>query len=108
LVAAMQPGGAGVGGAAGLDQRLQPIWRTAPVYPQSLRGVKPAGKAVVEFVIDREGRARLPRVKSATQPEFGWAAATAVSQWVFAGPVRGGQPTDVKVSIPFEFAPPEG
>jgi TonB family protein len=107
LALTLRTGGAGVAGAGGLDQRLRPIWRAQPVYPQSLQGEKPGGKAVIEFVIDQEGRARLPRVVSASHPEFGWSAATAISQWVFAGPLRGGQPVDVKVSIPVDFAPPK-
>ncbi len=107
LVLALQPGGSGVNGATGLDQRLRPVWRAKPVYPQSLLTEKPAGQTVIEFIIDRDGRARLPRVVSASRSEFGWAAATAVNQWVFARPLRGGQPTEVKVSIPFEFAPPK-
>jgi TonB family protein len=106
LKVALQPGGAGIGGAAGLDQRPRPVWLVRPVYPQGLRAEKPAGKAMIEFIVDREGRARLPRVESASREEFGWAAATAVSQWVFASPSRGGQPTEVRVSVPVEFAPP--
>lgn len=107
LVLAVQPGGAGVGGAGGLDQPLRPIWRTRPVYPRGLLTEKPGGRAMVEFIIDRDGRARLPRIVSATRDEFGWAAATAISQWVFARPLRGGQPVDVRVSIPVDFAPPK-
>jgi TonB family protein len=107
LVLALQPGGAGVGGASGLDERLRPLWRVSPVYPQALRVEKPVGKAMIEFIIDRDGRCRLPQVVSASQPEFGWAAAAAISQWVFAPPLRGGQPVDVKASIPVDFAPPK-
>ena len=107
LIQALQPGGAGVNGATGLDQRLHPVWRAKPVYPLSLLTEKPAGQAVIEFIIDRDGRARLPRVVSASRSEFGWAAATAVNQWVFARPLRDGQPADVRVSIPFEFSPPK-
>jgi TonB family protein len=106
LLLALRPDGVGVNGPGGLDQRLRPLWRVAPVYPQSLVVERPAGQAVIEFVVDREGRARLPRVKSASRDEFGWAAAMAVSQWVFAPPRRGGEPVDVKVGIPFEFTAP--
>ena len=105
LTLAMQPGGAGVGGAGGLDARIQPIWRVRPVYPQALQVEKPIGKAMIEFIIDSDGRARLPRVVSASREEFGWAAATAVSQWVFNRPLRAGQPADVNVSIPIDFVP---
>ena len=107
LMVALQPGGSGVGGARGLDERLRPIWRVSPVYPDALRVDKPAGKATIEFTIDRNGRCRFPRVVSASQPEFGWAAAAAINQWVFAPPTKGGQPVDVKVSIPVDFPPPK-
>lgn len=107
LMVALQPGGPGVAGARGLDERLRPLWRVSPVYPDALRADKPAGKAMIEFVIDRDGRCRLPRVVSASQPEFGWAAAAAINQWVFAPPTKGGQPVDVKVSIPVDFSPPK-
>lgn len=106
LAADMRPGGAGVSGPAGLDQRLKPLWRGFPVYPQALRAEKSTGEATIEFIIDRDGRARLPRIGSASKDEFGWAAATAISQWVFERPIRNGEPVDVRVSIPVSFAPP--
>ncbi len=90
-----------IGGGRGLDERLTPIYRIAPVTPEGLDGQK--GEAKIEFVIDRDGRARLPRIISATNDAFGWAAATAVSQWIFKAPKRGGQPTEVKVQIPIAF-----
>lgn len=93
--------------ARGLDVPLEVVWRGFTAYPESLRDSKPDGNAEIEFVIDRDGRARLPRVVSATRPEFGWAAATAVSQWVFAPPRRGGEPTEVRVRVPLRFSPGE-
>lgn len=91
--------------AKGLDAPLTPIYQVAPTYPSALRDKgSPAGQATIQFIIDREGRARLPQVISATGDEFGWAAATAVSQWVFKAPHRGGKLVDVKVQIPIEFA----
>jgi TonB family protein len=96
-----------IGGSQGLDGKLVPLYRVAPEYPGTLRKAgRPAGRAEIEFIIDREGRARLPRVVSATREEFGWSAATAVSQWIFRVPLRGGQPADVRVRIPFDFKAP--
>lgn len=93
--------------AKGLDSRLTPIYRVAPVYPAALRdGPVGGGRAEIEIVVSRDGRARLPRIVSATREEFGWAAATAASQWVFVTPFRDGEPVDVSVVIPFVFAPP--
>lgn len=96
-----------IGSTRGLDARLEPVYRVAPVYPWSLRNNgHPAGEAVIELVIDRVGRARLPKVISATKEEFGWAAATAAAQWVFKPATRGGQPAEVKVRVPFAFTAP--
>jgi TonB family protein len=107
LVLALRKGE--IGGAKGLDEKLAPLYRVSPNYPAALKtDGAPAGHAEIEFVIDRDGRARLPRIVSATREEFGWAAATAVAQWLFKQPRRGGEPVDVKVKIPFEFAAPAG
>ena len=97
-----------IGPAKNLDEKLTPIYRAPPAYPATFaESDQPAGAAEIEFVIDRDGRARLPRIVSASREEFGWAAATAVSQWVFKVPTRGGEPVDVLVKIPFEFAAPK-
>jgi TonB family protein len=96
----------GIASAKGLDRPLVPLWRISPRYPAALLAEKPVGEAVVEFVIDRMGRARLPQAVSATHEAFGWAAVTAISQWVFASPMRNGVAVDVRVSIPVNFKPP--
>lgn len=96
-------------GGGELDEKLTPLYRVAPRYPAVWQAAdKPSGEATIEFVIDRDGRARLPRIVTATHEEFGWAAATAVAQWLFRPPVRGGAPTEVMVQIPFTFTPPNG
>jgi len=96
-----------IGGAKGLDEKLTSLYRVSPNYPAALMADgAPAGRAEIEFIIDRTGRARLPRIVSASRDEFGWSAATAVAQWVFKPPHRGGAPVDVRVKIPFEFAAP--
>lgn len=95
-------------GGAGLDEKIVPVYRVAPGYPASLVGdQRGRGSAMIEFIIDQDGRARLPRILSSSREEFGWAAATAVGQWIFKAPARGGKPTEVKVQIPFNFTPPD-
>jgi TonB family protein len=107
LAEAVRPGGGGVGPPTGLDEKLKPLWRGFPVYPAVLHDEQIKGSAEIEFIIDRAGRARLPRVKSASRDEFGWAAATAINQWVFERPRRKGEPVDVTVAIPVSFVPPK-
>jgi len=97
--------GEAVSSAKGLDGKLKPLWRAMPVYPSALKAESASGRGEVEFIIDRTGRARAPKITSATHEEFGWAAATAISQWVFAPPTRGGEPVDVRVRIPLDFSP---
>jgi len=92
--------------AEGLDAPLNPLYRVPPFYPNELRAENVAGEAVVEFVIDRDGRARIAHIISASREEFGWAAATAIEQWLFDPPRRSGQAVDVRVRIPFKFSPP--
>jgi TonB family protein len=94
-------------GAKGLDARLNPRYQLEPSYPTRLLREKPSGAATIQFIVDRTGRGRMARIISATREEFGWAAATAVEQWVFDPPRRGGQPVDVRVSISFQFNPPK-
>lgn len=107
LALRLQPDGAGVGGAAGLDRKLAPLWRGFPRYPQSLLDQPQKGEANIEFIIDRDGRARLPKILSASAEAFGWSAATAISQWVFERPMKGGEPVDVLVRIPVTFQLPK-
>jgi TonB family protein len=91
-----------IGTAKGLDAKITPVYRMMPVKPRSVAEDE-KGQATIEFTIDRDGRGRMPRIVSATKPELGWSAATAVSQWVFNVPTRGGQPTEVRVQVPFAF-----
>jgi TonB family protein len=58
----------------------------------------------VEFVVDEDGRARLPRVVKATHESFGHAAASGVASWRFAPPTRGGRAVAVRAQVPFSFA----
>jgi TonB family protein len=90
-----------------LDRPLFPLYRRAPQYPAALFEAKTAGAAEIEVTINKSGRVCWPRIVSATQPEFGWAAATAVSQWYFETPLKGGQPVAVRVVIPVRFAATE-
>jgi TonB family protein len=79
--------------------RYQPL----PVYPPDLKAGKITGSARIEFIIDKAGAAQLPRIVSATQPDFGWAAATAIARWRFDPPLRNGAPVTVRTQIPLEF-----
>ena len=89
--------------AGKLDEPLKPVSTRPPVFPVSAPANLARGEAVVEILIDEEGRARLPRVFSASDPAFGWAAVQAVSVWRFDPPTRKGRPVVTRVRIPFDF-----
>lgn len=86
-----------------LDVPLQPVSTAMPIYPRSLIDSAVAGEAVVEVLVDEQGSVRLPRVVSATRPEFGYAAVQAVSAWRFNTPISQGKPSVARIRIPMNF-----
>jgi len=92
-----------ISSAASLDQRMKVLVSRQPIFPHSLVGKATHGEALVEVLVDEAGHPCLPRIISATAPEFGYAAAAAVSLWIFVGPTAKGHPTAVRVKIPFVF-----
>lgn len=90
-----------------LDAPPQPLFREAPVYPLALQSGGRTGNAEIEFYIDEDGIVQLPRVVSATAPEFGYAAVHAVSEWRFTPPLRQRKPVVVRARIPIDFNLPD-
>jgi len=90
-----------------LDQPLAPRRVVEPRYPDELRGEGPACEVKVDFFVDGSGRVRLPAVDPKAHPIFAREAATALLEWRFEPPTRGGRPALVKVEQVFNFpAPP--
>jgi TonB family protein len=96
------PEGILVATGGNLDAKLRPIYRFPPLNPSKVELTEKV-EVVLNFVIDREGRVRLPRFDASQNAEFGWAAAQALTLWVFAPPMKGGKPVDVQVKLPFSF-----
>ena len=89
--------------AADLDQPLKPLSQRAPIYPTALRQANQPGEAVIEFFVDKEGDAQLPRIISSSAPEFGYAAAQAVATWRFEPPLKNKKPAVTRVRVPVNF-----
>lgn len=88
-----------------LDESLVPLKQLTPTFPQSLREKTSVGSATIEFYIDEQGSAILPRIISATEEAFGYAACQAIaSGWRFKPPLKNGKPTVTKVRVPVNFA----
>jgi TonB family protein len=92
-----------------LDVMPKALSRRPPVYPSTLREAGRPGEALIEFYIDEKGDAQLPRIVSASAPEFGYAAAQAVATWRFEPPMKNGKPVIARAQIPVAFKlPPDG
>lgn len=93
---------------AQVEHKPEPVARHAPIFPEELLEANAGGEAMIEFFIDEEGQAQLPRIVSATKPPFGYAAAQAVSQWRFKPLTRAGKAVVVRARVPIVFAIPGG
>ena len=86
-----------------LDAPLKVVSTQSPVFPSSLGAAITKGEATVEVLINEEGKVFLPRIVSASEPAFGWAAVQAVAAWRFEPPTRNSAPVVTRVRIPFGF-----
>ena len=79
-----------------LDVTPQLLSRHLPVFPSALVGKVAEGQVTLEFLIDHYGNVQLPRVVSATNPAFGYAAMQGASAWKFAPPTSHGKPVNAR------------
>jgi TonB family protein len=87
----------------GMPTLLQTV---APLHPRKANdGSATEGRAVLDFIIDENGKPRMPVVLSSTDIDFAAAAASALAQWRFTPPSRRGQPVAVQVRQEFIFSP---
>jgi TonB family protein len=93
--------------ASQLDERPKPLSARPPVYPTTLLQAGRPGSAQIEFIIDEEGDAQLPRIISSTEPAFGYAAVQAVATWRFASPRKDGKRVATRVQVPVSFELPK-
>ncbi|HYC69981.1 MAG TPA: TonB family protein [Opitutaceae bacterium] len=78
----------------------------APDHPPELFQQGVAGEAVIECIVNPEGRVGEAKIVSASRPEFGEAALAAVKQWEFKPGEKDGAPAAMRVTIPFSFQVP--
>lgn len=83
--------------------RPRPWMANGPLFPRLWPTTPPQGEATVEVIIDRQGRAQLPKVIACTAPEFGASAAQIVTAWRFFPISADGKPIVTRVQIPFGF-----
>ncbi len=90
--------------ASKLDQVLKPLSQRPPVFPLAVAPGATGGEATVTFLIDTEGKVRLPRFNAATEPAFGYAAVQAVAHWRFEPATQNGKKVITRVQVPVNFS----
>lgn len=79
----------------------------APIYPEALKHANVSGNALITIRIAANGEVLDPVLKSASDPEFGKSALTAIQDWRFLPRVKDGYAVESKVDVPITFAPPK-
>ncbi len=85
------------------ETRAREAARAAKILKVSWRGTLGVPDSDVQST--RQHKLRLARAIRRTNPDFAWAAATAVGRWQFTAPTVKGRPVDVLVSIPMNYEP---
>ncbi len=87
-----------------LDSKPSMRYAPHPSDPRVSSADTAAGEVVqMEFFIDPLGNVQLPRIISAKNAEFGWAAATALKRWIFDVPTVKGVPVFARRELDFAF-----
>ncbi len=87
-----------------LDSPIRPRFTPSPVVPESVVAANVNAEAVIDFIVDHAGHAQLPRIISSTNPDFGWAAATAVGRWQYTAPSQNGRAVDLRIRVPLVYS----
>lgn len=89
---------------AALDGPLVPVATPRPLLAAGVEGADRLGEALFTFLIDREGRVRMPvLVELEGDERLAQGAYVALKEWRFEPPRRGGEPVIVRVSQRFRF-----
>ncbi|MCF3651349.1 energy transducer TonB [Synoicihabitans lomoniglobus] len=86
-----------------LDVMPVPRVHTKPVYPFELRRANVTGKALIAFVVGPDGTVTSTEIVEASEPEFGEAAATAISSWRFRPGKLKGEAVSTAMRVPMVF-----
>ena len=88
-----------------LDQPLDTKVEISPMPPDQLGANAKEGKVVVEYLVDPEGKVRMPLIISADDEAFARSVLLAISEWRYEVPRREGAPVITRVRRQFTFTP---
>jgi TonB family protein len=89
-----------------LDQPLDAVVEIAPRPPDRLGAVAREGSVVVEYLIDTDGKVRMPMIVSSDDEAFTDSVLLAITEWRYAVPKHTGKPVIACVRRKFTFSPP--
>jgi TonB family protein len=94
------------GAAADLAPKPRVKNAIQPVYPPELAKQDVSGGAILEFVVDAEGKLARVTLMRASLPEFGAAALEAFKKWTFSPAIKDDKPVESRwrIAIAFETA----
>jgi TonB family protein len=78
-----------------------------PAYPLALAEQEIVGGAILELVVNSEGRLTRLTTLRASRPEFEQAATQAVSQWTFAPAMKDGKAVEARCRLAVVFESPD-
>lgn len=86
-----------------VDVAPVPIKEVPPIFPvvDQNPGTETTGRAVIAFIVDKDGTVKQAQVERASAVEYGEAALEAVKQWKFKPAMKNGVPVPVRMSFPF-------
>lgn len=88
-----------------LDQPLAAVRAVHPPKPADVAGPDSARKSVlIDFYVDEKGEPRMPVVVYSPALVYSQAAVSALNQWRFTLPTRGGKPVAVRARQEFVFS----
>lgn len=88
-----------------VDKKPSVMIESKPQYPYSLQQSKTKGSAIVEFVLDANGKVHRARVIKSTHREFEQPAIDAVMRSTWNPAAKEGKPVACKIRIPINFSP---
>lgn len=84
----------------------KPVETPSPGYPEVLNDTGKAGRAVIEILVLADGTVGGTKVVSADDQAFAAAALEVLPRWRFEPGTRDGVASEMRVAMPFHFAPP--
>lgn len=88
-----------------LDAPLDAKVEISPMPPDQLGATASEGKVIVDYLVDQDGKVRMPLIISADDDAFANSVLLAISDWRYEVPRRVGQPMITRVRRQFTFTP---